>query len=270
MSEPRIFAAADFSRLELHCYAEVCYRLFGFSRLGDMLNSGQDPLTSLAARMAKVSIAEAKRLKEAEDPEFSNTRTCAKGAMYGFMGMLGPKSFPGYAMKAYRVRVTEDQTREYKAAWREEVPESKHYEAWVKSLQSPGGRFVMVHPVTGFVRSCPTITSACNNGFQHLGAAAAGAAVFEVSEGCYALPNSPLFGARVVNFPHDEIMVECDAETGHETLLELERVMVAAATPYLKHVPPKVDGKLMTWWSKAATRVVGADGRVVPWPTPTD
>lgn len=260
-----IFATADFSRLELHAYAQACLTLVGHSQLADRLNSGIDPLTSLACRMHSVSYAEGLRLKDAEEPVFGNIRTCAKGCMYGFMGMLGPKSFPHYARKAYGVVVTEEETRKYKNDWRQEVPESWAYENYVKTLQTEDGQYLVRHVVSGRLRKTPFLPAACNSFFQGLGADAAGHALFLVSEACYAVPSSPLFGCRVVNFVHDEIILECEEERGHEALAELQRLMCEGANVYLADVPVKTDGKLMKFWSKYAKRLE-KDGRVVPWP----
>lgn len=260
-----IFAAADFSRLELHAYAQACLTLVGFSKLADRLNGGIDPLTSLACRMHGVSYEEGLRLKKDEDPVFSNVRTCAKGCMYGFMGMLGPKSFPTYARKQYKVIVTEEQTRVYKKDWRAEVPESWAYEDYVKTLQTEDGQYLVKHLVSGRLRKTPFLPAACNSFFQGLGADAAGHALFLVSEACYADRNSPLFGCRVVNFVHDEIILECEEERGHEALCELERLMVLGANVYLADVPVKVEGRTMRFWSKDAKRLE-RNGKVVPWP----
>lgn len=260
-----LFAAADFSRLELHAYAQVCLALVGHSKLAERLNGGIDPLTSLACRMHGVSYEEGLRLKEAEEPVFGNIRTCAKGCMYGFMGMLGPKSFPHYARKAYGVVVSEDDTRRYKKDWRVEVPESWAYEDFVKTLQQDDGQYLVRHVVSGRLRKTPFLPAACNSFFQGLGADAAGHALFLVSEACYARPESPLFGCRIVNFVHDEIIVEVPEDRAHEALAELERLMVEGANVYLADVPVKVEGKLMSYWSKYAKRIE-KNGRVVPWP----
>jgi hypothetical protein len=255
-----------YSRLELHCYAQMCLMLFGKSRLADMLNSGIDPLTDLGCRMMKPAITyeQGLALKKNEDPVFGNVRTAAKGGMYGFMGMLGPKSFPAYARKAYHLKVTAEETREYKKAWRTAVPESHDYEHWVKQQQTIDGEYLIKHPITGFVRKTPSITAACNFGFQHLGAAAAGEGMFLVSWACYAQPDSPLYGARPVNFVHDQILTECEEERGHEALEEQMRLMALGANKFLKDCPVSVDGKLSTIWSKDAKKVT-KDGRVIPW-----
>lgn len=260
-----IFASCDFRRLELHCYAQCCISWVGYSKLGEMLNGGTDPLTELAAEIAGVSYEEGCRLHKEEEPEFSNLRTCAKGCMYGFMGMLGPKNFPTYAKKAYGVDVTVDETRRYKDAWRRKVPESWDYERYIKSRQQADGRYLIESLFSGRLRLTPFITAACNSGFQGLGADAAGHAMFLVSEACYAVPESPLFGCRPVNFVHDEIITEVPEERGHEALAEQERLMVEGANCFLPDVPSKVDGKLSSYWSKKSQRIV-ENGRVVPWP----
>ena len=112
-------------------------------------------------------------------------------------------------------------------------------------------------------------TQACNSLFQGLGADATKAAGFLVSYACYVDQDSPLFGCRLVNFVHDEFIVEVPEERGHECAMELARLMVEGAKPWLPDVPPKVsEPMLMRYWSKKAKQVWKdgiKGGRLVPW-----
>jgi hypothetical protein len=116
-----------------------------------------------------------------------------------------------------------------------------------------------------------TFTSAANSYFQGLGADVCGGALWNVCRACYTDTRSFLYGSRPVNFMHDSILTETDYENAHDALADQERLMLEGSAPYLPDVPPAVDGKAMTRWSKDAMRIThnGAKtskgGRVVPW-----
>jgi DNA polymerase-1 len=111
--EGKIFIDADESALELRTVAQVCKRFVGYSKLADVLNTGKDPHTALAAQMMGIPYDDAVRRKS--EPEVDNWRTAAKGMNFGFPGGLGAASFPAFAWRAYKVRVTEEQVK----AWKE-------------------------------------------------------------------------------------------------------------------------------------------------------
>jgi hypothetical protein len=64
---------------------------------------------------------------------------------------------------------------------------------------------------------------------------------------------------------HDEFILECDENAGHEIAHELVRLMIEGAAPYLPGVPPKAKPVLMRYWSKDAEQV-WENGRLMPWP----
>ena len=90
--------------------------------------------------------------------------------------------------------------------------------------------------------------------------------------------DSPLYGCRLVNYVHDEFILECPEERAHEAVMELQRLMVEGAAPYLPDVPPTVSKPIVArCWSKKAQQVweIGKPGnkhkpandtdRLVPW-----
>lgn len=272
-----VFVSADYSGLELRTVAQACIALVGYSKLADELNKPDgDPHLSLAVELMrdageKIDFAEAKARLDAGDAEVDNYRTCAKGENFGFPGGLGPTSFPAYAWKAYKVRVTPAQTKRHKEIWLSKYTEFREYFAAVRDM-GHGGRYTIEHIFTRRLRGGCTYTAACNSFFQGLGADAAGAALFDVSEGCY-VPlggyRAPLFGSRVVNFVHDEIIIETPDDARAPAVADaLVETMIRGAAPFLPDVPPKVDAKLMRYWSKRAKALKDpATGALVPWPS---
>jgi hypothetical protein len=105
---------------------------------------------------------------------------------------------------------------------------------------------------------------ACNTMFQGLTADAALDALAEVSRRCYVVPSSMLFGARVVNFIHDEIMLEVREEQADEAARELEHVMVEVYQRWTPDVRITAGATLMRRWSKKAKRRE-QNSVLVPW-----
>jgi DNA polymerase I-like protein with 3'-5' exonuclease and polymerase domains len=259
----KIFIDADESALELRTVAQTCIKVVGYSKLAEVLNAGRDPHTALAAQMLGRDYAWTMANKS--DPEVDNMRTAAKGMNFGFPGGLGASSFPAYAWRAYKVRVTEDQVKEWKDQWLQQFPEFREYHRFIGETYEHEG---VKHIFTNRLRARVTFTSAANSYFQGLGADVCGGALFEVSRACYCDRRSALYGSRPVNFMHDNILTETDAANAHDALKEQESRMLEGSAPYLPDVPPAVDGKAMTRWSKDAMRITHdgtKKGRVVPW-----
>jgi DNA polymerase I-like protein with 3'-5' exonuclease and polymerase domains len=258
-----VFVDADMSALELRTVAQTCLKVCGFSRLAEVLNTGRDPHTALAAQMLGWTYDETAKRKS--EPDVDNMRTAAKGMNFGFPGGLGASSFPAYAWRAYKVRVTEDQVAEWKAQWLEQFPEFKPYHRFIGETYERSG---VVHLFTNRMRQRVTFTSAANSYFQGLGADVCGGALFAVTRACYTDRRSALYGSRPVNFMHDSILTETPYDNAHDALAEQERLMLEGGAPFLPDVPPAVDGKAMTRWSKDAMRITTdgtKKGRVVPW-----
>lgn len=277
MTDRCVFVSADYSGLELRTVAQACIALVGYSKLADELNKPDgDPHLSLAVELMrdageKIDFAEAKARLDAGDAEVDNYRTCAKGENFGFPGGLGPASFPAYAWKAYKVRVTPAQTKRHKEIWLTKYSEFREYFKAVRDM-GRGGRYTIEHIFTRRLRGGCTYTAACNSFFQGLGADAAGAALFDVSEGCYVeCPDhrAQLFGSRIVNFVHDEIILETpDDERAASVADALVETMIRGAAPFLPDIPPKVDAKLMRYWSKRAKALRDpVSAALVPWPS---
>jgi hypothetical protein len=254
-----VYLDADMSALELRTVAQVCKRLVGRSALADVLNAGKDPHTMVAASVLGVSYDTF--LARAKEVEFDDTRTMAKGMNFGFPGGLGAKSFPAFAWRSYKIRITEDEVKQRKEEWLAAYPEFRDYHRFIGETYEGG----VTHLFTNRMRGRVTFTSAANTLFQGLGADACGEALWEVTKACYVVRTSPLYGARPCNFMHDSVLTECHPQQAHEGLIEQERLMVLGAAKYLPDVPPAVDGKIMTRWSKEAARFVTDTGRVVAW-----
>lgn len=205
--------------------------------------------------------------------------------------------------------------KELKKVWFRTFPEFRKYFEAVNRMMGPDGA-TFRHFFSGRVRGGAPYTATCNSLFQGLGADASGNVLFLLSEACY-LPTpcracgsgeclegnvfmsdlfpkpgthgradckwcknsgvSALYGTRLVNYVHDDYMIECDEAIGHEVAHELVRIMIEGSAPYLPDVPATAKPQLSRFWSKDAKQVwiddpsappaPGKEGkRLVAWP----
>jgi len=259
-----VFASADYSQMELRTVAQVCMTLFGRSRLGEALNRGLDPHLEMAARIVGISYEEAKRRQKEGDERVDNARQTAKVANFGFPGGLGATRLVDFAKAIYGIEITEHAARVLKQTWLQSWPEFELYFAHVGAICDrihPAIEQVFVRRTRGGV----SYTEACNSLFQGLAADAAKAAGFLIARACYTEPASPLYGCRIVNFVHDEFILEAPEGRAPEAAEELARLMVAGASVLMPDVPPSAEPVLMRRWSKKAKALRDAQGRLIPW-----
>lgn len=263
-----VFAQADYSGLELATLAQACIDLLGRSILADVLNTGRDPHTDLASLILGVSYDDAVLLKKAKDHAFDNARQTAKVANFGFPGGLGAAKLVLFARKSYGVELTEDEAKALKHVWFQKWPEMRDYFAYVAALEVDGG-ITLEQLRSKRIRGGATYTAACNSFFQGLGADATGHAGWLISRACYVDTSSHLYGCRIVNYVHDEFIVEAPVERAPEAAEELSRLMVLGASEWIPDVRLQAEPCLMTVWSKDARTLRDDSGRLVPWsPSP--
>ena len=272
-----VFFQADYSSFELCALAQRCLDLFGRSALADMLNAGIDPHSTFAAKLAGLSYADThKAAKDKDHPNHDraySARQVAKAFDFGAPGGLGMKrkrdgseaTLITFARKGYGVEITHEELAGYGATWHETFPEMREYFAYVASLVDGDGFATIVDPRSGAVRGGVRYTAACNDGFQRLAANAAGGAGFLISKACYVEKASPLYGARLVNFVHDEFIGEAPEVRAAECGEELSRLMVIGASRWMPDVKLGAEPCLMRVWSKDAKTLRDGNGRLVAW-----
>ena len=82
---------------------------------------------------------------------------------------------------------------------------------------------------------------------------------------CYNDPSSYLFGCRVVNFVHDEIIIEAPEEKTHTAALVLQETMIEVFNRWTPDVPVRATPVAMRRWSKDATPTHNSKGILIPW-----
>ncbi len=273
----KVFLDCDYDCLELRTLAQTCLTLLGKSRLAEIINEGQDPHLMFAAELMHISYQEAKERKE--DADVQEMRQLAKAANFGFPGGLGIETFIKFA-QGYKVFLTEEEARVLKNNWFKAFPEMEDYFALISKYtkEDKDEGFAHIEQLfTKRLRGETTYTAACNSYFQGLGADATKAAGFQIAYECYVDKTSPLFGCRIVNYIHDQFLVECDEDRAHEAAFRLARVMEEYANPFLPDVPAKVGSPMVTrCWSKDTKQVwdrprkrddgtIDINARLIPW-----
>lgn len=259
-----VFVQADYEGLELHTLAQVCLSMFGKSRLAEMLNAGEDPHLAFAAKVLKISYAEAKAHKS--EPKVKEARAFGKIFNFGSPGGLGAETLIEFA-KSSGVTMTKTQAIEFKQVWLETFPEMQDYFTWGSSMCRDKGEPVTVEQL--YTNRFRTATqrqycSVLNTMFQGLGADLAKEAGWLVTKACYLDPRSPLFGSRIIAFVHDEFILETSERKAEAAAMELSRLMLLGASKYLPDVPAKAPPIIMRYWSKNAEAVY-ENGKLVPW-----
>lgn len=273
----KVFLDCDYDGLELRTLGQVCLRLLGKSRLADVINEGKDPHLMFAAELLHIPYEEVEERKK--DPEVKEARQLAKAANFGFPGGLGIKTFIKFA-KGYGVDLDEEEAKRLKDNWLSTFPEMREYFALISKYteEDPEEGLANVEQLfTKRLRGAITYTAACNTYFQGLGADATKAAGFQIAYECYVDTTSPLFGCRIVNYIHDQFILECDEDKAHEAAFRLAKVMEDEATKFLPDVPALVSEPMVTrCWSKETEQrwdrplfmengERDPDARLVPW-----
>jgi DNA polymerase-1 len=271
-----LYAAADYSTLELCALAQVCLDLFGWSNMADALRAGQDLHVRMAANILGVPYEEAITRYLAGDEEVAEKRQLAKAANFGYPGGLGAEKFQAYARDSYGVVIDLDTSRELKATWLATWPETRQFFDNVNEQLGYRDSFTLEQLRSGRLRGGVGYCDGCNSYFQGLAADGAKAAMWLIAQECYlgfgdAWPRdgrapSPLFGARVVAFIHDEFLLEVrdDANAGAAGD-RLAAVMVEGMARYIPDVPTKAEPVLMGRWLKGAKTTRDATGKLIPW-----
>lgn len=267
----RIFGQIDYPALELHALAQACIDLLGYSSLATAINNGLDPHLAVAAQILKIPYAEAKARKK--EDEVDKARQVGKVVDFGVPGGLGAPKLVMFAKKGYGVHMTEEEAKGYKKIFLETWPEMKDYFALVAALtrnqdgRDGKGRATFQHLRSKRWRGGATYTSACNSYFQGLGADATTAAGYAISKACYVEKNSPLFGSRIVNFVHDEFILETDVGLGAGLAAnEMGRIAAEVANEWMPDCPfQPLEALLMSRWSKAAFPVFDSAGNLAAW-----
>lgn len=262
--EGKYFCSCDYAQIEMCTLAQVQYLVLGHSALGEAIKQRLDPHLLVAATALGITYEQAKENKK--HPEVKLARQYAKPVNFGLAGGMGLEGLLTYAKSSYGIAFTEEQAQNLIDVYHTTWWDMQEYFDWVRSLVGDHSTTIK-HLFSNRQRGGVTYTTGCNSFFQALAADMAKAAMWAVCRACYAQPGNPLYGCRIVNFVHDELILEVptDPELAHAAAMELERIMVEAAQPWCPDVPIRAEAALMHRWSKSAEPVHNDQGLLVPW-----
>ena len=220
---------ADYSTIELCALAQTCLTRFGFSRMGELINSGVDLHRWFASII----------LNKSENQVSKQERTYAKACNFGFPGGLGVKQFLEYAKHTYGIDDLDLKTaRNFKTQWLEAFPEMNSY------LSAEGHAYrtkAVAATVTGRLRAGCTFTQAKNFPFQGLAADGAKISLF----------NLITSGFRVLNYVHDEFVIELlDDGSLSERRSEAEQIMIQGMKSACPDMEIRIESEICDYWKK--------------------
>ena len=290
-----VLCSVDYTAVELATLSQAQLEIVKSSTLGDAINGGLDPHSFFACDMLGLDYQEfMKVLGDPSNPlykKYKGYRQGAKEGNFGFPGGMGAPSLVRTARKkgvrfckilagaakcgvekttSWNKRPTPpvclkccELAEQLKRQWLAKWPEMRQYFEFVNECVSSSGEMVQLK--SGRIRGGLDFCNGANTLFQGLAADGAKDALWAVTEACYNDPQSPLYGARVVLFIHDEIIIETPQEVAHEAGFELARVMIASMKKYVPDVKISAEPALMTCWSKDAIALYSPEGRLIPW-----
>lgn len=275
--------SVDHGGLELCTLAQVIVNLGIGRQMADKINSGVDLHCDVAKEMLGVDYDQALAWYKdefcAEHDDCATKRNCGKVVNFGRAGFMGAPTLVHYAKHSYKIDFVpiaeragfegEDRAERFAKQlirhWEAANPEGPEFLNYAKRLPEGGGGKQLIIPGSTIMRRGATVAAGANTHFQGLGAlleAYVGWAITkEIFTGTGPLRRS---GARMVNFVHDEFLVETPLAWVTDVAAQLETIMAEAPRKFLPDVKIKSDAKAMMRWSKKA-KTVRRDGALVPW-----
>lgn len=293
-----VLVAPDFRMAELCSVSQICMWEFGYSELGKILNNldrdahlelgtriyAEDPTIGKNAGAYFTSTGASWREQYTwgytlqADPTrrwlYKDVRNLAKGPGFGLWGGMGKERLIDYCHGGYNVDLTLDQSQKIIDIWKGMLPETNEYFAMVKKNLA-GGRKVkygdkvrgtITQYVTGRVRGQVGFCDAANGYFQSLTADYKKAAMRALWIEMYARESSPLFGCRMVDDVHDEIVSEVRRERLAEVGPAMSKVIIDAAQPFCPDIQLIAETSACYRYSKAAgDPVYNKQGELIPY-----
>jgi len=262
----KVFAAIDYSSLELCTLAQVNLLLFNYSKMAEALHAGRDLHLAFAAQLLNISYEEALDRKSKGDAEIKKARQDAKAGNFGFPGGLGIAAFVDYA-SSMGIPMTFNRAQDLKDQWMETWPEMVNYFDMIAkaSDSSDSGRFTVKQLASNRLRGGCSYTSGANTFFQGLASDGCKSAMWRLTKAMYSDESSPLYGVRCWAFIHDEFLLEGPEENSHLWAQAASDIMVEEMQKYTPNIPIKAEPALMRRWYKDAEPLYDHEGKLLIW-----
>jgi hypothetical protein len=259
------FISVDHGGLENATLAQFGIWYLHDRSFADFVNAGKDLHTLVGSKIHGCTYDEGVALKKGADEAFLLSRDAAKPIDFGAPGGAGWRRLKISAKQLQGLNWTEAQAKFYRQAWVDAVPVGAKMHAWVDQHQQADGRFTVPIPGTTITRRNVTFCSACNNGFQPLGAVIEGAVGWAMFRERLLDPRSPLARCAMVNYVHDEFIFEVPLDLVDAAARRLEEIMHEIPKTVMPDVVLNSKAIAMAYWSHAARRIL-IDGQLRVWP----
>lgn len=147
-----VFIACDMSQAELRTIANVS----GDTTMQNVYLSGQDIHSLTASRILGVSYEKFLEMKKTDPDVFNSSRFGAKGANFGMVYKISPKSYVLYLKQQYGVEITEEDERVHRKAI---FGTYDKLSKWHNTYIGKGKKFKQVRSLFGTCRRLPDIDS---------------------------------------------------------------------------------------------------------------
>lgn len=267
--EGHALVSIDLDGAELRSWSEVCFRMFGHSKMGDILNSGEDPhlvLTQRFPEYREMSLDDLKALKKGKDPHLKKRRDLAKIPNFSFLANAGPDAVQSNVKRKQGLYLSKSELLTLKGYFVETWEPEEYWNWGAREVGSFGGTTTIILPGSGVRVAGRRYTEVLNNPFQSLTGQAHSAGFYAAVKACLRAPvGSPLRWVRLCMQVHDEVLAEVPLEALHEGAYALRDVYLAACQPWFKHVQLTASPAAQLYWHKAADEVVDEEGRLQIW-----
>ena len=273
------YVSNDYNSVELRTWSQCLVDLFGIDAvpMAQMYQKDPDadPHTKFGAEVfLKISYEEGlalvksageakkegRKLTELEQ-RMKDARQGAKAANFGLPGGLGAEKFVNFAEKTYGYKITPDEGKHIKKNWLKVWNAKPYFDFIADKVETLG--YIIQHRSNRF-RGRIDFCAASNSPFQGLAADGTYHAVFLVARDCYANPKSVLFGSRIVNVLHDEIIIEVPIKNASKAAKRLEEIQNQAMSRFCPDVPIISSPSMMTAWYKDAPAIY-KNGELIPY-----
>lgn len=262
----------DYAAMELRTLAQIERWWFGESDLGDILNDpNRCPHIELGAEIRGIPREVAYAMKSPSHPDhrlLKKLRQLAKGPNFGAPGGMGAARLVEYCRVGYGIDLTETEAKRILALLKKIFRQRGPYlaRAAEATKASKTGKFRFVHPYSLRARGGVGYSDGNNSPFQGLAADAAKEALWRVVVEMYSVETSPLFGARAVNFVHDQLLAEGPEARYREIAKRLEEVWCAGAQAVVPDILILAPLSVCRRWSKAFGDPYLVNGELEIWP----
>jgi DNA polymerase I-like protein with 3'-5' exonuclease and polymerase domains len=252
------YVQVDLPKGELCAFSEVCYNLFGYSIMGDMLKAGKDPHLMIGCILAGISYDEGCQIEKDENhPRYeeifgkNGLRQFGKIGNFGLLGGMGADSFRIHAREQLGMEVSDELAHRVKSTIHNTFHEQKLYFQHI-SRKGDNHSYQQLH--SGRVRGGLRYTDGCNTSFQGKIADLAKEATYELQLHHYNClsPYGELYEGRLVAFIHDEWISEY--EGSKSMVIDKAKAKVKLLTGvwnrWIPHVPMELKYKIMDRWQK--------------------